>query len=115
MTTTQDAKSATTGKRNRGSLYPPGHQPSNDPFYCDDTLDAYPPLRRLFPGKPTREAMEAARQLAAKRGYPMPHFVDEAGDEPQTPELPASAAGGVAAERPERSAVPNTAGKARKK
>ncbi len=115
MTTTQDAKSATTGKRKRGSLYPPGHQPSNDPFYCDDTLDAHPPLRRLFPGKPTPEAMEAARQLTAKRGYAKPHFADETSDEPQTLESVVPSANGAVADQAERSTTPSRASRARKK
>lgn len=114
MATTQDANRVKAGKHKRGALYPPGHQPSNDPFYCDDTLDAYPPLRRLFPGKPTPEAMEAARQLAAKRGYPMPHFPDETsdtGDGPQTPGSPAISENGAVAEQSQRSAAPSTARK----
>jgi hypothetical protein len=46
-------------------------RPSDDPYYVDDTLDANPPYY-LLRGKPTPEALEAARQLAIKHGYPAP-------------------------------------------
>jgi hypothetical protein len=72
---------ATTQRTQRRSLYPPEHQPSDDPYYLDDTLDAYPPYH-LLRGKPTPEAMEAAKRLAAKRGYPPPQFPPEPKDEP---------------------------------
>ena len=96
----------------RRSLYPPEHPRQRRQYYFDDTLDAYPPLRRLFPGKPTPEAMEAARQLAAKRGYPMPHFPDETGEGPQAPGSAVPSVNGALAEPPERDTAPS---KARKK
>jgi hypothetical protein len=71
---------ATNSTTERRSLYPPEHPRKRQRYYFDDTLDAYPPLRRLFPGKPTPEAVEAARQLAANRGYPMPHVPTEDDD-----------------------------------
>jgi hypothetical protein len=72
---------ATTQHTERRSLYPPSHRPSDDPYYVDDTLDAYPPYH-LLRGKPTPEAMEAAKRLAAERGYPPPQFPSEPQDAP---------------------------------
>ena len=106
---------ATNPTTERRSLYPPEHPRKRRRYYFDDTLDAYPPLRRLFPGKPTPEAMEAARQLAAKRGYPMPHFPDEPGDEPETPGSAAPSANGALTDQPERSTAQSTANRATKK
>jgi hypothetical protein len=109
------ATKATKPTTERRSPYPPEHPPQRRRLYFDDTLDAYPPLRRLFPGKPTPEAMEAARQLADKRGYPMPHFLDEAGKEPQPPGSAAPPVNGALAEQPERDTGPHTASTAREK
>lgn len=99
----------------RRSLYPPEHPRKRRPYYFDDTLDAYPPLCRLFPCRPTPEAMEAARQLAAKRGYPMPHLPPETNDGQEVPGSPAPSANGPLTEQPERDTSPNTARKGRKK
>ncbi len=115
MATTKGARSAETAKRERRSLYPPGHQPSDDPYYLDDTLDAYPPRRRLFPGRPTAEAMEAARQLAAKRGYPMPHLPPETDGGQETHVSAAPSADGAPTDQPKRSTAPRRANKVKKK
>src|SRR5438132_13648619 len=72
---TNSTDSTTEGR----SLYPPEHPRQRQRYYFDDTLDAYPPFH-LFHGTPTPEAMEAAKQLAAKRGYPMPRIAPEAAD-----------------------------------
>jgi hypothetical protein len=67
---------AATNTAKRRSPYAPGHQRSDDPYSLDDTLDAHPPYHLLC-GQPTPEAMEAARRLAAERGYP-PRFPPDA-------------------------------------
>ena len=77
--TKYDKKAERPMPTKRRSLYPPGHRQSDDPYYLDDTLDAYPPYH-LFHGKPTPEAMEAAKRLAAERGYPSPKFPPESHD-----------------------------------
>src|SRR5687768_6917420 len=68
-----ESNESTTKRR---SLYPPEHPRRRERYYFDDTLDAHPPFH-VFRAEPTPEAMEAARQLAAQRGYPMPHFPPE--------------------------------------
>ena len=87
----------------RRPLYPPGHRRSDDPYYLDDTLDAHPPYH-LLRGKPTPEAMEAAKQLAAKRGYLMPHLPPETNDSQDAATAAASpaAANGALADPPKR-------------
>lgn len=79
-----------TTKRRKG--YPPGHRRSDDPYYGDDTLDAHPPYH-LLRGKPTPEAMAAARRLAAARGFPPPHLRPDA----QTAPAPEARSGEEAA------------------
>ena len=106
---------ATNSTTERRSLYPPEHPRKRQRYYFDDTLDAHPPFRRLFPGKPTPEAMEAARQLAAKRGYPTPHFPPEPNDGQETPGPAAPPANGALADQPKRNTAPSTATRARKK
>jgi hypothetical protein len=106
---------ATNATTERRPLYPPEHPRKRRRYYFDDTLDACPPLHRLFPGKPTPEAMAAAKQLTAERGYPMPHIPDETGNGPQTPESAAPAVNGAPAEQSARSTAPDTASRARKK
>ena len=101
---------ATTDTTKRRSLYPPGHRQSDDPYYLDDTLDAYPPYH-LFRGKPTPEAMEAAKRLAAERGYPPPKFPPEPQDTQDGQDARASAANGALADRPKRGAEPRRARK----
>ncbi len=97
---------ATTKRR---SLYPPWHRPSDDPYYLDDTLDAYPPYH-LLRGKPTPEAMEAARAKAIERGYPLPKLPAEAEAAPEA--RPAERA---RARRPKRAPeAPETSAKASK-
>lgn len=63
---------ATTKRRPLEDLYPPDHprQPHRRGV-IDDTLDVYPPYH-LFKGTPTPEDIEAAKRLAAERGYPLP-------------------------------------------
>ncbi len=119
MATTETAKEtkaatrATGSKPERRSLYPPGHRPTDDPYYLDDTLDAHPPLRRLFGGKPTPEAMEAAKRLAAKRGYPTPQSPrDNDGKRGRgTAAAAAPAANGAASDRPKRNGASRSAEK----
>ena len=91
----------------RRSLYPPGHQQSDDPYYLDDTLDAYPPYH-LLRAKPTPESMAAAQQLAAKHGYPMPHLPPETNGSPDAPTA-AAAVNGAIAERPKKNAASSRA------
>jgi hypothetical protein len=57
---------ATTQRTKRRSLYPPDHRRSDDPYYLDDTLDAYPPYH-LSKGPSTPEEIAAARAKAAAR------------------------------------------------
>ena len=94
---------ATTKRR---SLHPPDHRRSDDPYYVDDTLAAYPPYH-LLRGKPTPEAMEAAKRLAAERGYAPPVFPTE------TQDVPASPTDGTRSKRSTQIAA--TRGKARNK
>ncbi|MBI3973045.1 MAG: hypothetical protein HY332_17340 [Chloroflexi bacterium] len=101
---------ATNSTTVRRSLYPPEHPRKRERYYFDDTLDAYPPYH-LFRGKPTPEAMEAAKRLAAKRGYPPPHFPPDTDDGYKAPAPAASSANGALTEPPKRSAAPSRARK----
>ena len=95
---------ATNPTTERRSLYPPEHPRKRRRYYFDDTLDAYPPLRRRFPGEPTPEAMEAARQLAAQRGYPKPQLPPEADGGQETPRSAAPSANGALIDQPKSNA-----------
>ena len=53
-------------------LYPPEHpRRPHRRGVIDDTLDVHPPYH-LFEGTPTPEEVEAAKRVAAERGYPLP-------------------------------------------
>src|SRR5688572_20394733 len=60
-------------RRTLRSRYPPNHAEhvdeaqARDPYYVDDTLDAYPPYH-LFEGPSTPEEIAAARAKAIERG-----------------------------------------------
>jgi hypothetical protein len=70
---------ATTHRQRRSlrSLYPPEHAKqvaeaeARDPYYLDDTLDAFPPYH-LFEGPSTPEEIAAARAKAIERGLMPP-------------------------------------------
>jgi hypothetical protein len=99
----------------RRSLYPPEHPRKRRRYYFDDTLDAHPPLRRLFPGRPTSEAAAAAERLASERGYPPPQS-PPAVPAPPTPASPApkeKLTADVGAARPKRTS--ESSAKARRK
>ncbi len=108
------ATDSTKEPKQRRSLYPPEHPRQRERYYFDDTLDAYPPYH-LFRGKPTPEAMEAAKRLAAERGYPPPHFPPETEDSRAAPVSATSpaAANGALADPPKR--IAQAKDKARKK
>lgn len=101
---------ATTERRPLENLYLPEHpRRPHRRGVIDDTLDAYPPYH-LIRGKPTPEAMEAAKRIAAERGYPPPQFLPKTQDDQDAP-ASASSVNGALAERPKRSAA---SGRARK-
>ena len=87
-----DSIMATTPRQRRSlrSLYPPGHAKhvdeaqARDPYYLDDTLDAYPPYD-LFEGPSTPEEIAAARAKAIERGLLPP-------DDPALPRRPTASA-----------------------
>jgi len=83
------APAARAAGRPLENLYPPARPPK--PYrrgVLDDTLDAQPPYH-LLRGRPTREAIEAAKRLAAEYGYPLPELpADER--PPAIPKAPAS-------------------------
>lgn len=66
MATTE--RTERTNRAQRQSPYSPEHPRQREPFYFDDTLDAYPPYH-LLRGPSTPEEIAAARAKALERGW----------------------------------------------